>query len=98
MSYAIFQTLILIALLAWSAIFAWRKYFPRSARAAQACIAHALSTYLRLHALGQRLQPVQVANGTGCGTGGGCSSCGHCAIAAPRGEVQPLVFTPRTKP
>lgn len=98
MSYAIAQSLILALMLAWSVGFAWRKFFPRSARALQACIAHALATHLGLRALGQRLQPVQVANGTGCGTGGGCSSCGNCAIAAaPRSDIQPLVFTPRSK-
>jgi len=97
MTYAIAQTLILALVLAWSAWFAWRKFFPRSARAVQARIAHVLATHLGLRAFGERLRPVQVADGTGCGTGGGCSSCGHCATAAPRSDVQPLVFTPRSK-
>jgi hypothetical protein len=97
MIYATVQTLILALVLAWSAGFAWRKFFPRSARAAQACIAHVLSAHVGLRALGERLRPVQVANGAGCGTGGGCSSCGNCAVAAPRSDLQPLVFTPRSK-
>ncbi len=97
MSYAIAQTLILALVLVWSAGFAWRKFFPRSARAVQACIAHALATHLHLRTLGARLQPVQVAGGTGCGTGSGCSACGNCAAPAPRSDVQPLIFTPRSK-
>jgi len=95
--YSIAQTLILALVLAWSATFAWSKLFPRSARAAQASIAHALSTHLRLRALGTRLQPVQVEGGKGCGSGGGCSSCGHCAAVVPRRNTQPLAFTPRSK-
>ncbi|MBS0584324.1 MAG: hypothetical protein JSS42_14605 [Proteobacteria bacterium] len=100
MSYAVFQSVAIALILAWSLWFAARRLFPRSHRAAQAQLARRLgaSSNAMLRALGAKLTPQQVASGAGCGSGGGCSSCGTCApSAAPANDVQPLVFHPRAK-
>jgi hypothetical protein len=101
MSYAIFQTIAIATILAWSLWFAAQRLFPRGYRAVQAKLAHGFgaSSNATLRALGTKLTPQQVASGAGCGSGGGCSSCGTCApSAAPASDVHPLVFHPRTKP
>jgi len=46
-----------------------------------------------LRALGQRLRPVEVSSGQGCGTG--CSSCGGCAVKPAATEARPLHFQTR---
>ena len=99
MSYAIFQTIAIAAILAWSLWFAAQRLFPRSYRAAQAKLAHGLSasSNVTLRTLGTKLTPQQVARGAGCGSGGGCSSCGTCAPSIAASDAHPLVFHPRTK-
>ncbi|MBS0589776.1 MAG: hypothetical protein JSR65_03960 [Proteobacteria bacterium] len=89
MSYAIFQSLAVAAIVIWSVAFALRKWFPRSARAVQAKLARRLaaSSMPLMHELGAKLTPQQVASGAGCGSGGGCSSCGACAPAGSRGKA-----------
>lgn len=100
MSYTIFQSFVIAAILAWSLWFSARRLFPRSYRAMQARLAQQLSASpnATLRSLGTKLTPQQVASGAGCGSGGGCSSCGTCAPSAgPTNDVHPLVFHPRVK-
>ena len=100
MSYAIFQSVAIALILAWSLWFAARRLFPRSYRAAQAKLAQWLgaSSSAPLRALGGKLTPRPAASGSGCGSGGGCSSCGTCAPASPSTvDVRPLIFHPRPK-
>lgn len=100
-SYGIFQAVIITLVVLWSVTYAFRRLFPRSARALQARASawFSASTYPRLRRVGQWLQPIQVANSAaGCGTGGGCSSCGTCATTSSAADIaQPLVFRPRAK-
>ena len=101
MSYAIFQMLVVSAIVAWSAAFAARKWFPRSSRAVQASLARRLgaSGHAWLRALGAKLTPQQVAGGSGCGSAGGCSSCGACAprTTAASDGTRPLTWRPRAR-
>ncbi len=99
MSYTIFQTAAIAAILVWSLWFATLRLFPRSCRAVQAKLAQRLgaSANAMLRALGAKLVPQQVASGAGCGSGSGCSSCGTCAPSPPPSDVRPLVFHPRIK-
>ncbi len=100
MIYAIFQTLVITLVVAWSAWFAAQRLFPRSYRGVQATLAKrlAVSPSPFLRTLGDRITPLQVAGGAGCGSGGGCSSCGACVRSAPvSADAQAPVLRPRAK-
>jgi hypothetical protein len=100
MSYAIFQFVVIAAIVAWSLGFAARRMFPRACRAMQAKLAKRLaaSSNAMLQMLGAKFTPKQVTSGAGCGNGEGCSSCGTCAPSTTHAsDVHPLVFHPRVK-
>jgi len=99
-SYAVFQFVVIAAIVVWSVWFCARRFFPRSVRAVQAGFAHRLaaSPNATIRSIGVKYTPQQVASGAGCGSGGGCSSCGTCApTASVQSDVRPLVFQPRVK-
>jgi hypothetical protein len=101
MSYAIFESMVIATILAWSLWFAALHLFPRSYRAVQAKLAQRLgaSPNTTLQSLATKLTPQQVPSGVGCGSGGGCSSCGTCAPStSASNDAQPLIFHPRIKP
>jgi len=99
--YAVFEAIVISLVLAWSLWFALRKFFPRAYRGALAQLASRLvqSSRASVHALGERLMPLQVESGGGCDSGGGCSTCGTCASTAPSPDnvTHPLIFHPRVK-
>ena len=93
------QTLALVLLLGWSALFAAQRLLPVTTRRAQARV---LAWFDRpdapawIHALAARLQPKAT---TGASCGDGCSSCGGCAAATAKPatvEALPLTFRPRS--
>jgi hypothetical protein len=93
------QTLALLLVLGWSALFAAHRLMPVTTRRAQARVVGWFdrpSSPAWMHALAQRLQPTAT---TGASCGDGCSSCGGCAAAdaKPVVEALPLVFRPRPK-
>lgn len=91
------QAAVITLAVAWAAWFAFRRLLPKTyrrllARAGAAMDRPAVPDWLRERA--RRAQPT----GTGGGScGDGCSTCGGCAAAAarPNVEAQPLVFRPR---
>jgi len=97
---ALVQTLVIAAIVAWSALVVARKLMPVTMRRAQARFADTLAhspapAWLRARAM--RWQPTSTTGGS-CGDG--CSSCGGCASAssppAPSpAQAMPLVFRPK---
>lgn len=94
---ALVQTLVIAAIVAWSAWIAARKLMPVTMRRAQARLADALAhshapAWLRARAA--RCQPMSTTGGS-CGDG--CSSCGGCGAAASAPRVEPLTLTLRPR-
>jgi len=92
------QTLVLVLLLGWSALFAAHRLFPVSARRAQARLVAWFdrpSSPAWMRDVAQRLQPKAT---TGASCGDGCSACGGCAAADAKPVVEPLPLTFRARP
>ncbi|MET0225513.1 MAG: DUF6587 family protein [Dokdonella sp.] len=98
------QTLVVVGAVAWSVLFAAKRFLPVTVRRMQARVLETLdrsSSPAWLRDLARRAQP-HSTSGSSCGDG--CSACGGCAAAAatpavaePAVEAQPLVFRPRSK-
>ncbi|MEO7064289.1 MAG: DUF6587 family protein [Dokdonella sp.] len=91
------QTVVISAMVGWSALFAARRFLPVASRRAQAKLADAFDRRpfpAWLRAAAQRVQP-RATSGGRCGDG--CSSCGGCATEPPKRvvEAQPLTFRSR---
>jgi len=79
--FAIIQTLLIGALLAYSAFVAWRKLMPEVSRRWLGRISARLDRPVHASAVRRIagwLQPAEAKSG-GCGTGDGCGSCNACA-------------------
>lgn len=93
------QTLVIALLVAWSALFAFRRLLPVTFRRIAARL---LAVFERdgmpgwLRGFAGRLQP-KASTGASCADG--CSNCGGCGTPAPRAaaEAIPLAFRPRPK-
>jgi len=90
------QTLVIAALVAWSAWFVARRLLPVTSRRVQAHLAGAIArsraapAWLRARAM--RWQPKSTTGGS-CGDG--CSACGGCAAASVQlqtVEAEPLTL------
>ena len=100
-SFALVQAIIITAVVLFSAVQAFRKLAPKTAKRLQSRFSAALDQPSRnrvARGLGRWLQPADAKAGA-CGMGSGCSSCSGCA-PAPSGittdpHVQPLHFRPK---
>lgn len=104
-TFAVVQAIVITALVLFSAVQAFRKLAPRTAKRLQSRVSAALDQPSRSRVarrLGRVLQPTEAqAGGCGSGDGCGCGSCSGCAPAKPGlttdASVQPLHFRPREK-
>jgi len=78
MFYTVLQTVIVAAIVAFSAWQVTRKYLPETARGLQGRLAR-FTDRRGLHGLSRRLQPAS-APASGCGDG--CGSCKGCSLSA----------------
>lgn len=103
-TFVIVQAVVITAVVLFSAVQAFRKLAPKTAKRLQSRTSASLDRPGRSRAarsLGSILQPAEAKAG-GCGSGDGCSSCSGCAPAAPGltthdPTAQPLNFRPRDK-
>lgn len=103
-TFAIVQAVVITAVVLFSAVQAFRKLAPKTAKRLQSRMSAALDQpgrSARLRRFGAWLQPADAKAGA-CGSGDGCSSCSGCAPVAPglttsEPDVQPLNFHPRDK-
>jgi len=98
--FALLQALVIGAVVAFSAWYAFRKLLPQTSQRLLAATAATLDRPTRpalVRRIGHRLQPPAVSSGA-CGGGDGCSACAGCALAkdaARHAESQPLPLRPR---
>ncbi|TCV93252.1 hypothetical protein EC912_105112 [Luteibacter rhizovicinus] len=93
-AFDIVQAVIIGLVVLTSAVVAFRKLLPATAKRWQANWSASLNRSGRatwMRALGRRLQP---ATATGS-CGDGCGSCNSCGPSAAKSDVQPLEFRPR---
>ena len=81
--FALLQALVIGAVVAFSAWYAFRKLLPKTSSRLLATIAATLDRPTRpalVRRIGHWLQPPAVSSGA-CGGGDGCSACAGCALA-----------------
>lgn len=98
-TFALIQGLVIGVLVAFSAVYAFRKLLPGVSTRWMATASASLNKPWRkpwLRAVGRWMQPAQATGncGDGCGT---CGSCGPQPPAAAKRDVQPLEFRPRSR-
>jgi predicted lipid-binding transport protein (Tim44 family) len=93
--FALLQALVIGAVVAFSAWYAFRKLLPQTSQRLLAATAATLDRPTRpalVRRIGRRLQPPAVSSGA-CGGGDGCSACAGCALAKdatpPPGSLPP---------